>query len=129
MFCPVCGGSDFEQLFGGRCSKSCVYCGKAIYCRKLFADEIEKDSLPIKNPIKAALLRLAYNKIPGNKEKGEKNIAAIKAFRDEIAENARQITEAQKRLRDIGRQSSKEFKKFDGTLKEFLQQIKEKNKA
>jgi len=36
MYCPKCGGNNFEALFGGRCNKSCVYCGKAILCKKLF---------------------------------------------------------------------------------------------
>ena len=129
MFCPICGGYNWEQLCGGRCSKSCVYCGKAIYCRCLFTDEdeIEEDSIPIKNPLKAAKLRRAYNKIPGNKEKGIKNTKENKAFHDEVKKNACKINDGMKELRKRMKNSKPiKFKEFDGTLEEFIKQTKKK---
>ena len=80
IYCPICGGTKFENLYGGTCSKSCVYCNKAINCRDIFTSQLEVDSIPVGNPFKAVYLRYKYNSIPGNKEKGKVNIEKNKEF-------------------------------------------------
>jgi len=92
MFCPQCGGIKWEQLFGGNCGRSCVYCGKAMYCRPSYRSKVLiLDSIPIKNPFKALWLRFVYNMKPGNRAKGKSNIEANKAYHKEMGDKARQM--------------------------------------
>ncbi len=127
MFCPECGGSKWENLYGGSCSMRCVYCGKAIYCRDLCSDEISSDSLPVRNPIKALKLRRAYNKVPGNKERGQKNLKANEAFHRKMAEDARKAREHRRELQEqIDNPLPMELKEFEGTLEEFIEQVKKR---
>ncbi len=127
-FCPVCGGSVFDVLVGGRCSRGCVYCKKAIYCKELFSDKIEGSSLPIKSLIKAIFLRFKYNRNPENKKNGEENLKKHKEFLKEIRNNARRIKEAQRKaeesfkamLKDIEASPSKKLKTpHYGSIKEW----------
>ena len=59
MYCPKCGTSisNDDMLFGGCCSYRCSECGFCIYCYDVFTDELEEDTKPIFNPVKAWLLR------------------------------------------------------------------------
>ncbi|MDD2935486.1 MAG: hypothetical protein PHX25_03380 [Candidatus Pacebacteria bacterium] len=92
MFCPRCGGFKFEFLYGGLCWKGCVYCCKGIHCHEDFSHrEIDKNSLPVKNPFRALWLRFLYNRIPGNKDLGKKRIKGNKKFRREQKETARKM--------------------------------------
>jgi len=89
MYCPRCGGRKFAQLYGGNCSKACLYCDKAIYCRDVFAGKICKDSVPVINPFKAIMLRVMYNKNSDNKERGKKNIKEHEVFYKKTKEHTR----------------------------------------
>ncbi len=97
MYCPVCGGKVFAQLFGGTCSQGCVYCNKAVYCRDVHSHKLEPDSYPVSNPLKAIILRLKYNRIKANKEKGQKNLSDYKKHRLEAKEDARRMLNFKKR--------------------------------
>lgn len=101
MFCPNCGGRKFETLFGGMCSKSCVYCGKAVQCKDRKTGVIEKDSILTKNPLWAIILRILYNRIPGNRAKGRENIKKHEAFNRRVKENMEIIKDLQKRRETI----------------------------
>lgn len=68
MYCPRCGGNEFSLILSDSISEYCVYCEKTIYN----SNDVLKD-LPIMDEKKAQEIRNEYNKIPGNKEKGEKN--------------------------------------------------------
>jgi hypothetical protein len=71
--------------------EGCVYCGRGINCVNPVDGEADKDSLPVRGFFKACKLRRKYNKIPGNKEKGEKRVRENKSFWDEIEENGRKM--------------------------------------
>lgn len=89
MFCNKCGRGVFDQVYGGSCSKKCVYCGHYLYCTDLLSRDIEDDSIPINNPVKAGLLARRYNKEnPGSKEYGKENIRKHR----EAARNNRAIS-------------------------------------
>lgn len=86
MYCPSCGGSIFDALFGGACQKGCVYCGKGINCCELFSEEIDEKSKTIRNPFKAIWLRYLYNRKPWKKEEGKKRVEENKKFYKKMAE-------------------------------------------
>ncbi|MBU1046723.1 hypothetical protein KKH36_03030 [Patescibacteria group bacterium] len=60
MYCPRCGGWNFTQLFGGICEKVCDSCNKGINCTDNLTNEIQEDSVPIRNLKEAAELRRKY---------------------------------------------------------------------
>ena len=68
MFCPLCGGVRFEQLFGGRCSERCSTCGMAVDCLKMFEDILDESTRKLTNPVKAMARRRAWKK----REKGKR---------------------------------------------------------
>lgn len=63
MYCPRCGTplTDEDMLFGGCCGWRCSRCSKAVDCYDVFTKEYEESSKPLRNMIKAALLRRSYD--------------------------------------------------------------------
>ena len=57
LWCPICGGNNFEQLYGGRCANRCTNCGTALCC-----DEISDDHVPINSFFKAMRVRSKWQK-------------------------------------------------------------------
>ena len=129
MFCPRCGGITRDHLFGGSCSLGCIYCGKGLYCRDRSSKKIKEESLPTKNPFKALILRIKYNRIPGNKKKGEENLKSNKAFHKKVKEDTRRFNEALRRteieIENMRKNPPKlEIKMFEGTIEEFFEKQK-----
>lgn len=60
MYCPRCGGWNFTPIFGGICEKVCDNCNKGINCTDSLTNEIQEDSVPIRNLEEAAQLRRQY---------------------------------------------------------------------
>lgn len=107
MYCPKCGGSVWDKLFGGACTYKCVYCDHGINCTRVLSNEIDTDSLPIASPEKAMELRQDYDKIEGNKEKGQKNLQKNQAFYDKAKKDTCQINEGMLRVRKAIKESLK----------------------
>lgn len=126
-FCPRCGGTIWSQLYGGDCGKICVYCQKAMYCSDATTGKMLKDSLPVKNPFKAIMLRMCYNAIPGNRKSGKLRLKNHQEHVKESKEFVRRYNESKKRLEQaLEGAKPLRYEVYEGSIEEFFEKRKQK---